>query len=178
MTIIELFLIAVGLASDAFVVSITLGLKYKYLSLFNKLKIALTFSILQVLMPMVGFLVAYNFNSQVTFLTKFIAFLILSLIGINMLISKEEELNYNIDFKNLFFLGIATSLDAFAVGLTIAFLKANMVLSLVSIGLVTFILCFCGVLLGNLVENHFTNKARIMGGIILILIGLKILIGF
>ena len=96
MTIFELFLIAVGLASDAFVVSITLGLKYKHLNIFNKLKIAITFSTLQVLMPMLGFLVAYNFNSQVTFLTKFIAFLILSLIGLNMLITKEEELNYNI----------------------------------------------------------------------------------
>ena len=101
MTIIELFLIAVGLACDAFVVSITLGLKYRYLNLFNKLKIALTFSILQVLMPLFGFMVAFNFDSQVTFFTKFIAFLILDLIGLNMLITKEEELNYNINIKNL-----------------------------------------------------------------------------
>ena len=176
MTIIELFLIAVGLASDAFVVSITLGLKYQYLSLLNKLKIALTFSILQVIMPMVGFLVAYNFNSQVTFLTKFIAFLILSLIGINMLISKEEELNYNIDFKNLFFLGIATSLDAFAVGLSFAFLKVNMLISLTLIGLVTFLMCFLGPYLGNYFGGRIANKPQVVGGIILIVIGFKILI--
>lgn len=176
MTIIELFLIAVGLASDAFVVSITLGLKYQYLSLLNKLKIALTFSILQVIMPMIGFLVAYNFNSQVTFLTKFIAFLILSLIGINMLISKEEELNYNIDFKNLFFLGIATSLDAFAVGLSFAFLKVNMLISLTLIGLVTFLMCFLGPYLGNYFGSKIANKPQVVGGIILIVIGFKILI--
>ncbi len=152
MTIIELFMIAVGLASDAFVVSITLGLKYQYLSLFN------------------------NFNSQVTFLTKFIAFLILSLIGINMLISKEEELNYNINFKNLFFLGIATSLDAFAVGLSFAFLKVNMLISLTLIGLVTFLMCFIGPYLGNYFGSKIANKPQVVGGIILIVIGFKILI--
>ena len=176
MTIFELFLIAVGLASDAFVVSITLGLKYKHLNIFNKLKIAITFSTLQVLMPMLGFLVAYNFNSQVTFLTKFSAFLILSLIGLNMLITKEEELNYNIGLKNLFILGIATSLDAFAVGLSYAFLNVNMLVSLSLIGIVTFLMCFVGPFLGNYFGSKIANKPQVVGGIILILIGFKILI--
>ena len=176
MTIFELFLIAVGLASDAFVVSITLGLKYNHLNIFNKLKIAITFSTLQVLMPMLGFLVAYNFNSQVTFLTKFIAFLILSLIGLNMLITKEEELNYNIGLKNLFILGIATSLDAFAVGLSYAFLNVNMLVSLSLIGIVTFLMCFVGPFLGNYFGSKIANKPQVVGGIILILIGFKILI--
>lgn len=176
MTILELFLIAVGLASDAFVVSITLGLKYKYINIFNKLKIAITFSTLQVLMPMLGFLVAYNFNSQVTFLTKFIAFLILSLIGLNMLITKEEELNYNIGLRNLFILGIATSLDAFAVGLSYAFLNVNMLVSLSLIGIVTFLMCFAGPFLGNYFGSKIANKPQVVGGIILMLIGFKILI--
>ena len=176
MTIFELFLIAVGLASDAFVVSITLGLKYQYLNLLNKLKIALTFSTLQVIMPMVGFLVAYNFNSQVTFLTKFISFIILSLIGLNMVINKEEDLNYNINFKNLFILGIATSLDAFAVGLSFAFLKVSMFLSLSLIGFVTFLMCFIGPYLGNYFGSKISNKPQVVGGIILIIIGFKILI--
>lgn len=176
MTILELFLIAVGLASDAFVVSITLGLKYKYINIFNKLKIAITFSTLQVLMPMLGFLVAYNFNSQVTFLTKFIAFLILSLIGFNMLITKEEELNYNIGLRNLFILGIATSLDAFAVGLSYAFLNVNMLVSLSLIGIVTFLMCFAGPFLGNYFGSKIANKPQVVGGIILMLIGFKILI--
>ena len=176
MTIIELFLIAVGLACDAFVVSITLGLKYKYLNLFNKLKIALTFSILQVLMPLFGFMVAFNFNSQVTFLTKFISFIILSLIGLNMVINKEEDLNYNINFKNLFILGIATSLDAFAVGLSFAFLKVSMFLSLSLIGFVTFLMCFIGPYLGNYFGSKISNKPQVVGGIILIIIGFKILI--
>ena len=176
MTIFELFLIAVGLACDAFVVSITLGLKYQYLNLLNKLKIALTFSTLQVIMPMLGFLVAYNFNSSVTFLTKFIAFLILSLIGLNMVINKEEDLNYNISLKNLLILGIATSLDAFAVGLSFAFLKVNMFLSLSLIGLVTFLMCFIGPYLGNYFGSKISNKPQVVGGIILIIIGFKILI--
>ena len=176
MTILELFLIAVGLACDAFVVSITLGLKYQYLNLLNKLKIALTFSTLQVIMPMLGFLVAYNFNSSVTFLTKFIAFLILSLIGLNMVINKEEDLNYNISLKNLLILGIATSLDAFAVGLSFAFLKVNMFLSLSLIGLVTFLMCFIGPYLGNYFGSKISNKPQVVGGIILIIIGFKILI--
>lgn len=176
MSIFELFLIAVGLACDAFVVSITLGLKYQYLNLLNKLKIALTFSTLQVIMPMLGFLVAYNFNSSVTFLTKFISFLILSLIGLNMLITKEEELNYNINFKNLIVLGIATSLDAFAVGLSFAFLNVNMFLSLSLIGVVTFLMCFIGPYLGNYFGSKISNKPQVVGGIILIVIGFKILI--
>ena len=176
MTIIELFLIAVGLACDAFVESITLGLKYKYLNLFNKLKIALTFSILQVLMPLFGFMVAFNFDSQVTFFTKFIAFLILDLIGLNMLITKEEELNYNINIKNLLVLGIATSLDAFAVGLSFAFLDVNMTISLSLIGLVTFLMCFIGPYLGNYFGSKIANKPQVIGGLILIVIGFKILI--
>lgn len=176
MTILELFLIAVGLACDAFVVSITLGLKYQHLNLLNKLKIAFTFSTLQVIMPMLGFLVAYNFNSSVTFLTKFIAFLILSLIGLNMVINKEEDLNYSISFKNLLILGIATSLDAFAVGLSFAFLKVNMFLSLNLIGLVTFLMCFIGPYLGNYFGSKISNKPQVVGGIILIIIGFKILI--
>ena len=176
MTILELFLIAVGLACDAFVVSITLGLKYQHLNLLNKVKIAFTFSTLQVIMPMLGFLVAYNFNSSVTFLTKFIAFLILSLIGLNMIINKEEDLNYNISLKNLLILGIATSLDAFAVGLSFAFLKVNMFLSLSLIGLVTFLMCFTGPYLGNYFGSKISNKPQVVGGIILIIIGFKILI--
>ncbi len=176
MTILELFLIAVGLACDAFVVSITLGLKYQHLNLLNKLKIAFTFSTLQVIMPMLGFLVAYNFNSSVTFLTKFIAFLILSLIGLNMVINKEEDLNYSISLKNLLILGIATSLDAFAVGLSFAFLKVNMFLSLSLIGLVTFLMCFIGPYLGNYFGSKISNKPQVVGGIILIIIGFKILI--
>ena len=176
MTILELFLIAVGLACDAFVVSITLGLKYQHLNLLNKLKISFTFSTLQVIMPMLGFLVAYNFNSSVTFLTKFIAFLILSLIGLNMVINKEEDLNYNISLKNLLILGIATSLDAFAVGLSFAFLKVNMFLSLSLIGLVTFLMCFIGPYLGNYFGSKISNKPQVVGGIILIIIGFKILI--
>lgn len=176
MTILELFLIAVGLACDAFVVSITLGLKYQHLNLLNKLKIAFTFSTLQVIMPMLGFLVAYNFNSSVTFLTKFIAFLILSLIGLNMVINKEEDLNYSISLKNLLILGIATSLDAFAVGLSFAFLKVNMFLSLNLIGLVTFLMCFIGPYLGNYFGSKISNKPQVVGGIILIIIGFKILI--
>ena len=176
MTILELFLIAVGLACDAFVVSITLGLKYQHLDLLNKLKIAFTFSTLQVIMPMLWFLVAYNFNSSVTFLTKFIAFLILSLIGLNMVINKEEDLNYSISLKNLLILGIATSLDAFAVGLSFAFLKVNMFLSLSLIGLVTFLMCFIGPYLGNYFGSKISNKPQVVGGIILIIIGFKILI--
>ena len=176
MTILELFLIAVGLACDAFVVSITLGLKYQHLDLLNKLKIAFTFSTLQVIMPMLGFLVAYNFNSSVTFLTKFIAFLILSLIGLNMIINKEEDLNYSISFKNLLILGIATSLDAFAVGLSFAFLKVNMFFSLSLIWLVTFLMCFIGPYLGNYFGSKISNKPQVVGGIILIIIGFKILI--
>ena len=93
-----------------------------------------------------------------------------------MLISKEEELNYNINFKNLFFLGIATSLDAFAVGLSFAFLKVNMLISLTLIGLVTFLMCFIGPYLGNYFGSKIANKPQVVGGIILIVIGFKILI--
>ncbi|MDD5835594.1 MAG: manganese efflux pump [bacterium] len=179
MNFLDILLISVGLAIDAFAASVSIGLNDNKSKFWLPMKVALTFALFQVLMPMLGFIIAFNFNGQINLLTRFLSFLILGIIGSNMLVNKTEECeSSDVSLKNLLLLGVATSLDAFAVGLTIAFLKANMVLSLVSIGLVTFILCFWGVLLGNLVENHFTNKARIMGGIILILIGLKILIGF
>ena len=93
-----------------------------------------------------------------------------------MVINKEEDLNNNINFKNLFILGIDTSLDAFAVGLSSAFLKVSMLISLTLIGLVTFLMCFIGPYLGNYFGSKISNKPQVVGGIILIIIGFKILI--
>lgn len=173
MNLLDIILISIGLACDAFVVSITIGLNYKKIPLKVPLMTSFTFSLFQVIMPMLGFLVAYNFNPSITILTKFISFGILSIIGINMLLSKEDT---TVDLKNILVLGLATSLDAFAIGLSLAFLEVNLLIALISIGLITFLMCFVGPYIGNYFGTKILGKPYIVGGIILIVIGLKILI--
>ncbi len=173
MSLIDIILISIGLACDAFVASITIGLSYRKIPVKIPLLTSVTFSTFQVIMPLMGYLVAYNFNHQVTVLTKIISFVILTLIGLNMLLNKEES---KVDIKNIMVLGLATSLDAFAVGLSLAFLEVNLLVSLISIGLITFLMCFVGPYLGNYFGTKILGKPQVVGGIILIVIGVKILI--
>lgn len=173
MTIIDIILISIGLACDAFVASITLGLEFPKIPIKVPITTSVTFSLFQVIMPILGYLVAYNFNPRITILTKFISFIILSLIGINMLFNKEET---KVNLTNILVLGFATSLDAFAVGLSLAFLEVNLLIALTSIGLITFIMCFLGPYLGHYFGQKILGKPEIVGGFILIVIGLKILI--
>lgn len=181
MSLLTLFITAVGLSMDAFAVSICKGLSMKKLSVKKALIIGLWFGGFQALMPTAGYLLGTRFEQYVTAIDHWIAFVLLGLIGANMVkeaLAKEEDSNVDdsVDFKIMFFLAVATSIDALAVGVTYAFLRVNIVPAVAFIGLVTFLLSVAGVKVGHVFGMKYKSKAELTGGVILILMGIKILI--
>ena len=183
MGFIELFLIGVALSMDAFAVSLCNGLKMQKLNLFYSSIIAFSFGFFQALMPLIGFFLGTRFSNLISSFDHWIAFVLLLFIGGKMLYEalsekgeNETEKNYKLNIKELFLMSFATSVDALAVGITFAFLKVNIVFSAILIGLTTFAISFTGVIIGNFFGAKYKNKAEILGGIILIAIGTKILI--
>lgn len=176
----ELFLIGLGLAMDAFAVSICKGLSLKKLSIKKAIIVGLYFGIFQGGMPLIGYFLGSTFESLITQIDHWVAFLLLLFIGGNMIkesLSKECDISDDkVDFKTMLPLAIATSIDALAVGITFAFLKVNIVVAVLIIGVVTFVLSFVGVILGKKVGCKYKNRAEFVGGLILILMGLKILL--
>ena len=182
MSFIELLLIAVGLSMDAFSVSICKGLTTKKFSWRMALICGLWFGGFQVLMPIVGYFLGAQFQEMIEAYDHWIAFGLLFLIGANMIREaiwgeKEEgENNGSLDFKTMFFLAIATSIDALAVGVSFACIQVKLWSSVIIIGLTTFVFSVLGVKIGNVFGSKYEKSAGIIGGIILILIGLKILL--
>lgn len=180
MSLLTLFITAVGLSMDAFAVAICKGLAMKKLSWKKALIIGLWFGGFQALMPTIGYLLGTRFESYVTAIDHWIAFVLLVLIGANMVkesFSKEEESsNDSVDFKTMFLLAIATSIDALAVGVTYAFLQVRIVPAVSFIGIITFTLSIVGVKIGNVFGLKYKSKAELTGGIILIVMGIKILL--
>ncbi len=180
MSLLTLFITAVGLSMDAFAVSVCKGLAMKKLELKKILTISLWFGGFQALMPTVGYLLGSQFEQYVTAIDHWIAFVLLALIGISMireaLSKKEEEANDSTDIKTMFLLAVATSIDALAVGVTYAFLKVAIIPAVSFIGIVTFALSLAGVRIGNIFGIKYKSKAELAGGIILILMGTKILL--
>ena len=179
---IEIFLIGVGLSMDAFAVSICKGLSMQKVKKRDVFIIALFFGGFQALMPFIGWFLGRGFESYIKSIDHWIAFILLSIIGGKMLIDgikaedDEDEGEFKLDLKELFLLAIATSIDALAVGITFAFLKVSIIPAVCFIGIVTFIISFAGVKIGNVFGARYKNKAEIVGGVILILLGLKILL--
>jgi putative Mn2+ efflux pump MntP len=181
MGIIELFLIAVGLSMDAFAVSVCKGLSTQKLSRKHYLIIGIWFGGFQALMPAVGYLLGSTFEKYITAFDHWVAFALLVLIGANMIkegCSKEEECpDASFQVRTMFVLAIATSIDALAVGITFALLPdVNVPAAVLFIGITTFILSGIGLKVGNIFGLKYKSKAEIAGGVILILIGLKILL--
>ena len=184
MGFIELLLIAVGLSMDAFAVAICKGLSVQKLSWKHYLTVGLWFGGFQALMPSVGYLLGTTFEKYITSVDHWVAFVLLCLIGGNMLkegFSREEEAdkpeNASFGFRAMLMLAVATSIDALAVGITFALLPdVNIVGAVALIGATTFILSALGLKAGNIFGLKYKNKAEVAGGIILILIGLKILL--
>ena len=180
MGIIEIFLIGLGLAMDAFAVSICRGLSVKKINLKKICVIGSYFGIFQAGMPALGYFLGKSFETYVIQIDHWIAFILLSFIGINMIreaLSKEiEENNSDLSFKTMLILAVATSIDALAVGITFAFLKVDIMLSSLIIGITTFIISSIGVIIGNKFGNKYGKRAELFGGIILIIIGAKILL--
>lgn len=181
MGILELLILAIGLSMDAFAVSVCKGLAMKKLEFKNMAIVGLWFGGFQALMPAIGYFLGVQFKNQITAIDHWIAFVLLGIIGANMIkeaCSKddEEEVKANLDVKTMFMLAIATSIDALAVGITFAFLSVNLVHAVTFIGITTFILSAVGVGIGNIFGTKYKAKAEIAGGIILILLGIKILL--
>ena len=179
---IEIFLIGVGLSMDAFAVSICKGLSMKKIKKRDVFIIALFFGGFQALMPFIGWFLGKGFESYITSIDHWIAFILLGIIGGKMLIDgikaedDEETGEFKLDLKELFLLAIATSIDALAVGITFTFLNYPIVECMSIIGCTTFIISFIGVYIGKIFGSKYEHKAEIAGGIILIVIGLKILL--
>ena len=177
---IELFLMGVGLSMDAFAVSVCKGLAMPKCTFKKAAIVGLWFGGFQALMPAIGYILGAQFQEAIASIDHWIAFVLLALIGGNMiheaLDNDEEEADASLDVKTMFLLAVATSIDALAIGITFAFLKVNIIPAVCFIGIVTFIISFAGVKIGNVFGARYKNKAEIVGGIILILLGLKILL--
>ncbi len=179
MGIFELFSIAIGLSMDAFAVSICKGLSMKKMSWKNALIVGLYFGGFQALMPLIGFALGTRFENLVSNVDHWVAFALLGLIGLHMIKESREaceECDPSFDYKTMLTLAIATSIDALVIGMTFAFLKVNIVPAISLIGIITFILSIIGVKIGNTFGNKYKSKAELVGGIVLILIGVKILL--
>lgn len=180
MGIIELFILAVGLSMDAFAVSVCKGLSLGKIKIKHMCIAGLWFGGFQALMPLIGYLLGSNFSELVAKYDHWIAFVLLALIGGNMIkeaLGKEEDsMDNSMGFKAMLLLAIATSIDALAVGVTFAFLDVPIVPAISFIGVVTFVLSAIGVKVGSLFGYKYKSKAELCGGIILILLGIKILL--
>ena len=177
---IFIFLIGIGLAADAFAVSICKGLCMKKFNRKKSLIIGIYFGLFQSLMPIIGYLLGSSFENLIIKIDHWIAFILLSSIGANMIresfINDESNNNDLVDIKTMLPLAIATSIDALAVGITFAFLKINILTSSLTIGITTFITSYIGVKIGNKFGTKYEAKAKLIGGIILIIMGIKILL--
>ncbi len=174
----ELLLISIALAMDAFSVSICKGLTMKHKFKRNSIVIALSFSIFQMLMPLLGYLLGSTLSNKLISFNHLIAFILLSIIGINMIKDAyhDEKLKIGLSISELFFLSIATSIDAMAIGITFSFLNVNLIIAITMIGITAFLFSIIGIFLGKLIGKKFEKKSEIIGGIVLILIGIKILL--
>ena len=176
---IELFLIAVGLSMDAFAVSVCKGLSVKKVGVKHAALAGLYFGGFQFLMPVIGYLLGFRFESVIETVDHWVAFVLLAFIGGNMIkesFGKAEELNDDFGVKTMLLMAVATSIDALAVGITFAFLEVQILPAAGLIGVTTFLLSFAGIYIGNAFGAHYKSKAELAGGIILVLIGVKILL--
>ncbi len=180
MKLFELFLIALGLSMDAFAVAICKGLSVQKLQVKHMVLVGAYFGVFQAVMPLIGYFLGSQFQSYIVSVDHWIAFVLLAVIGLSMIreaVSKdEEEVNASFDVKTMVLLAVATSIDALAVGVTFAFLNVDIVPAVSFIGIITFALSMVGVKIGNVFGARFKSKAEIFGGIVLILIGGKILL--
>ncbi|MEN6351742.1 MAG: manganese efflux pump MntP family protein [Syntrophomonas sp.] len=179
MTTLDLFIVAVGLSMDAFTVSISIGLSMWKMSYKRAAITGLFFGGFQALMPLLGYLMGTQFKDYVTSIDHWIAFILLVIIGSKMIYEarhEESDLKDNFTLRNLTVLAIATSIDALAVGVTLAFLSVNIITAVTVIGVTTFCLSIIGVKIGNVFGARFKAKAEFAGGAILVLIGMRILL--
>lgn len=179
MSLWELFIIAVGLSMDAFAVSICKGLATRRAGAGPMLVTGLYFGGFQALMPLLGYLLGSRFRELITRFDHWIAFILLAVIGVNMIreaFGSAEKLDGNFGPRAMLPLAVATSIDALAVGVTFAFLQVQIGAAVSLIGLITFLFSAAGVRIGSLFGERFRARAEVFGGVVLILMGTKILL--
>lgn len=183
MNLTEIFLLAVGLSMDAFAVSVCKGLAMKKISLSKAVIVGLWFGSFQTIMPTAGYFLASTFARYITSIDHWVAFVLLSIIGINMIREafggEQEDVDASLSVKNMFVMAVATSIDALAVGVTFAFefdSAVKMFPAALLIGATTFLISTVGVKVGNVFGVRFKSKAELLGGVILIFLGFKILV--
>ncbi len=185
MNIIEIILLAVSLSMDAFAVSLCKGLAMQKISLKNCAVVGLWFGTFQAVMPLIGYLLGRTFAEKITSIDHWIAFVLLAIIGANMIkeaLSKDDdkEVSSSLGIKTMFIMAVATSIDALAVGVSFAFTEFEptyfVYIAFIIIGVITFTLSAIGVKIGNIFGTKYKSKAEFAGGLILILLGLKILL--
>ena len=180
MSAVELLLLSIGLAMDAFAVSVCKGISMKKMDWKKAIIIGLYFGGFQALMPTIGYFLGSAFQSLITSIDHWIAFILLGIIGGGMIKEAfeddKENVNDDVGFKTMIILAIATSIDALAVGITFAFLNANLILAVSLIGIITFVISVIGTKIGNRFGDKYERKAEMVGGIILIFLGIKILL--
>ena len=179
MGLIELFFIAVGLSMDVFAVSVCKGLAMPKCTFKKAAIVGLWFGGFQALMPLIGYFAGRFLSDFVTNYSHWIAFILLAIIGVSMIkesFGDEEQIGASMDVKSMFLLAVATSIDALMVGVTFAFLNVAIVPAVLFIGATTFVCSAVGVRIGSIFGMRYKSRAELCGGIILILIGLKIVL--
>ncbi len=180
MGLAELFVIAVGLSMDAFAVSVCKGLSVQKMKLSHALTCGVYFGGFQGLMPFIGYLLGSQFEEAIVSIDHWVAFVLLGLIGLNMIKESRdtdcETLDSSFGVKAMIPLAVATSIDALAIGVTFAFLRVNIFWAVLFIGVITFTLSSIGVKVGNVFGSKYKSKAEFAGGLILVLMGTKILL--
>ena len=180
MNVAELFILSIALSMDAFAVAICKGLAMPKMSWRKSAKIGIYFGVFQAIMPCIGYCLGIGLEDKIKAVDHWVALLLLSFIGIKMIreaIQEKEDHNDDwVDSKTMFALAIATSIDALAIGVTFAFLKVNLLKAMICIGMITFLVSIWGVKIGNLFGDKYKKKAEVMGGITLLLIGIKLVL--
>jgi len=181
MSLFEIIIIAIGLSMDAFAVSITLGLSTEKAGIKECAIPGLYFGIFQALMPLIGYFAGIGFSDEIQHLDHWVAFVLLGFIGGKMIkesFSKDEEKTHENPFKfvKMLILAVATSIDALAVGIAFAFFEINIFFAIIIIGSTTLLISMCGVKIGKTAGSKFKSKAELIGGLVLVGIGVKILI--
>ena len=179
MSILELFILAVGLSMDAFAVSVCKGLSLGKIKPKHMCIAGAWFGGFQALMPLIGYFLGSFFAEMIEKYDHWVAFVLLAIIGGNMIkesFGKDEKVDSSMDVKSMLLLAIATSIYALAVGVTFAFLQVQIVPAVSFIGVITFIFSAVGVKIGSLFGTKYKSKAELFGGIVLVLIGIKILL--
>ena len=170
-------IIGITLSIDAFCIAVLKGFIEPKLTIKYICVIAFYFGLFQALMPFLGYQIGYKMYDIISLYDHYIILILLSIIGLNMIIEvnkKDYKVNNSIKLKEMLILAIATSIDAFTVGITFTFFNINIYLTCILIGIITFIISAIGVILGNKIGSYFNGKVELIGGVVLIIIGIKI----